>query len=122
MADPGDKAHDEFRRCDAGNGVSIPVNSKAGTSNFYVDRDRLRRTNVTDYVPASKPGTDGKFVNRVETASIMDNARDAAGRGCAKSSFECLDEKKPSRDYNYAVPSSPYYGNQNPLTRRRGDE
>jgi len=67
--DPSDCVHDTYRRVNGGV-VDIPVNSKDGTSNYYVDRSRL--ATETRYDEAS-----GSFVEG--PADILRNAKRGMG-------------------------------------------
>jgi hypothetical protein len=113
---------DMFRKRDLGNGVEASVNSHAGTGNYYVDRSRLRTREVTEYVPNANPGKEGKYATKTETASIMDNARQAAGAMRMKSSFANRDGNDRNYGDECCAPSPWWGGAQNPLNRRRGDE
>lgn len=113
-------AYQPFRKMDAGNGVEIPVNTHRATDDYFVDRSRLRTREVTEDVPG-KPGKEGKYVTHTETASIMDNARQAAGAMRMRSSNMNRDEDgSKSPDMNECC--TPYYRSRNPLERQRGDE
>lgn len=116
--DPTDRVHDEFRMKDVG-GVQAPFNSKCATSNFYVDRSRLRVDHCEEYIPGKTPNDMGRFVRKDRTASIMDNARDAAGGMGARSSFQNVHEPKEKSNH-FSTPFG--YAGNNPLTKLRGDE
>jgi hypothetical protein len=110
--DPSDCIHDTFREKNFG-AVSAPSNSRSATSNFYVDRSRLRSRSREEYVPSPSPNKSGKFVTRAEQCSIMDNARRAAGEMGSYSSFANEGARTHDFDWHYT---------QNPITKRRGDD
>lgn len=86
-----DKVHDTYRPKNMGL-VDMPSNSKAATSDFYVDRSRLRTREREEYVPTPKGGD---FVKRTEIASLMDNARRASGEMGVRGSFRNETDKDP---------------------------
>lgn len=114
-------AFGRFRKLDTGNGVEVPVNTHSATDNFFVDRSRLRTREVTEYVPSDNPGKEGKYVKRTEIASILDNARTAAGAMRMRSSFANRDGNEKNFGDDCCAPY-PYYGSSNPLNKPRGDE
>jgi len=113
-------AYQPFRKLDAGNGVEIPVNTHSATDNFFVDRSRLRTKDCVDYVPSENPMKMGKYVKRVETASIMDNVRASVGDIRAVGSFE--NRKEGERQSDLGDCCAPMSYGRNPITRRRGDD
>jgi len=121
--DPNNIGRDTFRKAKFGD-IEIPVNSRAATSDRYVDRNRLRvHHGGEEYVPGepgknglSKPGQWKPLPPR--TASIMDNAREAAGALGARSSF-ANDEDFDGRRGGM---NSDHLGGNNPLRKQRGDE
>jgi hypothetical protein len=113
-------SYQPFRKLDAGNGVELPVNTHSATDNFFVDRSRLRTTDRLDYVPSENPMKMGKYVKRVETASIMDNVRMSVGDIRACGSFENRTESERREDTGDCC--APTSWGRNPITRRRGDD
>lgn len=103
---PNDKVHDTCRPKNMGL-VDMPSNSKAATSEFYVDRSRLRTREVTEW--PSEPS--GKVIVRTKTSSIMDNARRASGEMGVHGSFRNETDKDPQ-----------CWEMRNPIVRDRGDE
>lgn len=101
-----------------GCGVEIPTNARPALSNFYVDRSRLRVSEEHRYLTNVKSGANASVDKRKTTASIMDNARMAAGAMAARSSFS-NNEDRDGREGGWN--NDPLGGN-NPLNKRRGDE
>lgn len=104
---PNDQVHDTYRPKNMGL-VDMPSNSKAATSNFYVDRSRLRTRDREEWVPSAKGE---KYVKHTDTASLMDNARRAAGEMGVRGSFRNETDKDP---YCWKT--------RNTIVRDRGDD
>ena len=122
MSDPNQIGRNTFRTTKFGD-TEIQTNSRHATSDRYVDRGRLRVSTGFEYVPGApdknglaKPGEIKPM--KPKQASIMDNAREAAGALGARSSFsnhEDFDGRKGGMN-------SDHLGGNNPLRKQRGDE
>jgi len=108
--DPDKYVHEVQREKNLGI-VCLPSNSHAATSNFYVDRSRLRTHQVDEWNPVPFGSLESGHVVKTETDSIMDNARRAAGEMGVRGSFK-NETDKPRNCWD----------NLNPITRKRGDD
>ena len=109
----------DFRTVERGD-VPFETNSRAQTSDRFVDRSRLSTRQTEEYVPGATPGKPGKFVAKTITASIEDNSRlecDSMGHASA-----FRDDSLPANCGNSGCCApSPFYDESGPLTKRRGD-
>lgn len=108
----------DFRTVERGD-IKIQTNSRAQTSDRFVDRSRLKTRQTEEYVPSTTAGKPGKFVAKTLTASICDNSRQQCDSMGHVSAYR--DESLPPNSGNEGCYASPYYDDSGPLTKRRGD-
>jgi hypothetical protein len=118
---PSNRVTDVFRRKNYGK-VDAPANSKAATSDFFIDRSRLGTHEEYDPSVANEWGGTGRYIQKPN--SIMDNVRGAMGGIGYKSSYRSVHEPaEPTSTEGPGCCSTPFGRDaKNPLTRLRGDD